>query len=557
MTYIAVFFISLFLTIFFTPYLISYLKSEGILDKPEERKVHKESTPRMGGLVIFIVFIIILFSFYTELNGIRFMIMGMIIITICGVIDDIIGLKWSIKFIVQFLAALFLILFLSPYYDRITIFGILLPSGLDMIVLFLFIVGVINSVNLMDGMDGLVSGFALMVFITTMALSIYKTDEMVMLFSVSLAGALFGFLKFNAYPARIFLGDTGSLFLGFVIVMLSLKISVGYNKGNLSLGFPILLLAVPILDTLKVMIKRITSGKNPFLADNNHLHHIIFYNRIRHKTTVFFIQILALCFMILAIYYLKSKSLYVIPVFILLALIMGYSHLIFQKLNLTDFLKKQYEVISKIPSVLIQKYSLFLLGISSITIIFILLNSIKLSGVKFAGNESIFLIISGVLTFVLAYAHNRKSGTINHIYFFLNIVVFFFITHSNSILMPNLTTRVFFGTDYFLITSYIVLVAVILLFLMAKDRIIPKEDILFSGIDLTMIVVIALGFIVTTFLSNTIFVLLSESLLVGFIMYLWYKIVGYVRPVLVNYLFYGSFLVPMLFLIYIITMGSF
>lgn len=546
MTYIAVFFISLFLTIFFTPYLISYLKKEGILDRPEERKVHKESTPRMGGLIVFVVMMIVIFSFYSDLNSIRFLIIGLILITICGVVDDIVGLRWLIKFIFQFLSAISMIVFLMPYFNNVTLFGIVLPKYFDIGLLFLFIVGVINSINLMDGMDGLVSGFSLMVLIIVMALSSFKIDPLVLLISVSVAGALFGFLKFNAFPARIFLGDTGSLFLGFILVLLALKVSIKYNNGNLSMGFPILLLAVPILDTLKVMAKRISQKKNPFLPDNNHLHHVIFYSRVRHKTTVFLIQIFALTFFAIALYYLRTKSLWVLPLFILLSLALGYSHFIFNKLKISNLFKQQYEFLIRVPSLIIQNYMNYLVVLSGIAVVIILFSSIKVNNSNYSLNEISFLIVSGLLMFILSLAHNRKSATVNHIYFYINIVVFFFITHFNN--FQNVSKLIFPG-NVILLVSYIVLSSVIILFLIARERFIPQEEILLTGIDLTMIVVIALGFIVVNFLQSEISILISESLLVGFLMYVWYKMLTYIKPKIILLMYYGSFFIPIIYLI--------
>ena len=164
MIYIVIFLISLILTIFFTPYLIEFFTRINIVDLPgDERRVNEQIIPRMGGLIIYVVVMISIIGFYGDLNAIRFFVMASVLIVSLGVVDDIMGVSWDNKFIIQFLMSFFLVYFLSPGFSVISIFGIQFPYPLDFILLILLIVGAINAVNLLDGLDGLVSGFSLLV----------------------------------------------------------------------------------------------------------------------------------------------------------------------------------------------------------------------------------------------------------------------------------------------------------------------------------------------------------------------------------------------------------
>jgi UDP-GlcNAc:undecaprenyl-phosphate GlcNAc-1-phosphate transferase len=166
-------------------------------------------------------------------------------------------------------------------------------------------VGVTNAINLSDGLDGLAGGISIMSFICIAYLAYLGTDLIVILLSIAMIGAIFGFLRFNTYPATLFMGDAGSQFLGFWAVCLSLKItqeSPGFNKL-----LPMMLLGMPILDTLSVMLGRIASGKSPFKPDKNHLHHRFMNLGLSHSETVFLIYALHAC-MVTSAYLMRSST---------------------------------------------------------------------------------------------------------------------------------------------------------------------------------------------------------------------------------------------------------
>lgn len=173
MTFLIIFFISFIATVFLTPYFIRFLESSGVIDRPSTRKVHKENIPRMGGLVIFTVVFTLTLAFYENVSESRFFLLGLIVISICGTIDDIKGIKWNTKFLLQSVSVVLLMIYLFSRYDNITVLGYMFPVYFAVPLLFIFLLGTINSINLMDGLDGLVSSYSLITSAVLFLLAIY------------------------------------------------------------------------------------------------------------------------------------------------------------------------------------------------------------------------------------------------------------------------------------------------------------------------------------------------------------------------------------------------
>lgn len=288
MKFIFILFLTFVLTSFLVPFLINYLVLKKLLDQPGPRKIHAYGIPRLGGAVIFFTALLVIAIFYPDFSKAFPLLFAGLILFILGIIDDLKSIRWKIKLFFQIIAVTITVLFFKNFSNNIYLFGALLPPIIGIPLFFFFILGTINSINLMDGLDGLVSGFSLIVFSVIFLLSYLLKNQLLMVLSVTMVGALLGFLKFNSNPAKIFLGDSGSLFLGYSLVASSIYLSI-MKYGYLELAPPIMLLALPIIDTLKVMVLRIVHKKSPFLPDKNHLHHIIFGKNIRHKIVVFLI----------------------------------------------------------------------------------------------------------------------------------------------------------------------------------------------------------------------------------------------------------------------------
>ena len=238
--------------------LINYSYKLKLIDKPNHRSLHKVEKSRAGGLAIFISFIIGLILL--NINISFYILIAFFIVFLLGIFDDIKNLSSKIKFIWLMVSATFL------YFDGFyisglgTFFGIdfHLPNFIAYLFLLFAVVGFINAMNLIDGLDGLSSGIAIVVLVAFTYLGIKYNDYFLINISLILIFSLLGFLFFNWYPSKIFMGDTGSLTLGFVIVVLSIH---SINQNYVSAVSILLLTAVPILDTLIVMTRRISQNK--------------------------------------------------------------------------------------------------------------------------------------------------------------------------------------------------------------------------------------------------------------------------------------------------------
>jgi UDP-GlcNAc:undecaprenyl-phosphate GlcNAc-1-phosphate transferase len=263
----------------------------GVFDEPDgDRRVHSQPTPRLGGLAIFLGFMLALFAMLNvaltnnfvihhylgtrDLAHIIGLLFGGTLMLGVGLWDDIMGMRPGRKFLAQLMvAAIAVILY------KFTVFGFTLPHigyvslGWLAIPFSLFwYLGMVNAINFLDGLDGLVTGVTLISSVTMVIVSWWHHEYLVAITMCALGGAAAGFLPFNYHPARIFMGDGGSLFVGFVMasaaVMGTEKVAVG-----ISLLVPLLVLGVPILDTARVMIARISKRAPLFDADRSHVHH--------------------------------------------------------------------------------------------------------------------------------------------------------------------------------------------------------------------------------------------------------------------------------------------
>ncbi len=298
MKYLEVGVIAFIVSYILTPYMAQVGKKQNMMDLPGHRKIHEEAIPNLGGIVIFFGFLLSLL-FVVQIEGqVKALLIGGVIILLLGVVDDIVNLAPRHKFIIQMVPALIVIIYNSDLINsfivnQLKIFDLL--GYLLYPILIFWIVGVTNSINLIDGLDGLACGVSVISLITFFIFGLRQNFETLNLVSIALVGSMLAFLKFNFYPAKIFLGDSGSTFAGF---MLS---SVGavwiLNSGNAFFIFiPIIILALPIFDTLFAIWRRYRGHHPIFQADKGHLHHRLLARGISHKNVVFILWgICAIC----------------------------------------------------------------------------------------------------------------------------------------------------------------------------------------------------------------------------------------------------------------------
>lgn len=264
-----------FLAFALTPLMRRLAFRSGVLDLPDQRKTHGQAMPLLGGVAVYLAFWLTAGAalFFLE-GGERFwgLFLGSSLILALGLYDDIRGLSYRAKFAGEFAAALILLAFnikiefiTFPFQNMVFLGVFVVPLTL------LWVVGVTNAVNLIDGVDGLATGVSAIAAIVMFAYS-WGEFPMLAIFCLILAGAALGFLPFNFPPARIFLGDTGSLFLGFMLAGFSIM-SATKQAALTTLLIPLLVLGLPITDTFYVMWRRFKSGRSIFQADRGHIHH--------------------------------------------------------------------------------------------------------------------------------------------------------------------------------------------------------------------------------------------------------------------------------------------
>lgn len=240
----------------------------GILDQPSSRKIHSDPVPLMGGAAIYVAFIaaLALWAERSYVNEVVGIFVGATLVSIVGALDDSRGLGSYLKLLFQFAAALILIL--SGVQVR------LFDGFLDIVLTLFWVVGITNAFNLLDNMDGLSSGIATIAAAYFTLLAAMSDQYLVGTLAAALFGACIGFLVYNWNPAQVFMGDTGSLFLGFLLAAVGIKLRFPANSASITWMIPILVLALPVFDTTLVFFSRLRRGKNPLTtAGKDHLSH--------------------------------------------------------------------------------------------------------------------------------------------------------------------------------------------------------------------------------------------------------------------------------------------
>lgn len=278
-----------------TPIVTNLAFKIGAVDIPKDnRRMHKKPIPRLGGLAIIFGFTVALLCVGNGFTRpIVATLIGASIIAVMGVFDDCRDLNAKFKFIIQILAALIVIYGGDV---KITVFTnpnimsqnpyVVLPEWVSVIGTVSWIVFITNAVNFIDGLDGLAAGVSAIMSVSLVFISVRTGEASIALIGMALMGACFGFLPFNFNPAKIFMGDTGSTFLGFMLASLSVQ-GVFKSYAVISFAVPLLILGLPLFDAAFAMIRRIVTGKNPMSADRGHLHHRLIDMGFSQKQTVF------------------------------------------------------------------------------------------------------------------------------------------------------------------------------------------------------------------------------------------------------------------------------
>ncbi len=285
---IAVAFVVAFAT---TPIVKAFAQKVGAMDNPgEARRIHTHPIPRMGGMAIFLGFLVSVVLFAEISKPVQGILIGCILIVATGVLDDIISLRWWIKLLAQLIAAIVAVA------HGVMIEGIMNPNVfaaentlligyLSIPVTVIWIVGVTNAVNLIDGLDGLACGVSAISSVTMLTVALMVAEPNIALLLAALTGGCLGFIPYNLNPAKIFMGDTGALLLGYVLATVSI---LGLFKFYAVMTFlvPVMALALPLFDTIFAIIRRVLRGQSPMAPDRGHLHHRLIDHGLSQKQAV-------------------------------------------------------------------------------------------------------------------------------------------------------------------------------------------------------------------------------------------------------------------------------
>ncbi len=292
-TTLYVFMTALFAALIMVPVLRRWALEKNELDQPDERKTHRDATPRLGGIAIAMAFIFSMLVYGDMVREVRGIMAGALIIFFTGLVDDLHGLSPRRKFLGEIAGCLVAMAVGHLYIVRLgDLFGlgsITLPFWAAIPFTLFAVVGVINALNLIDGLDGLAGGVSVIALVAFASLGYFSQMPEVLFLCAGLLGAVLGFLKYNFWPARIFMGDAGSLTVGFVLGFLAIFLTQP-PSGSVGPIVPVIILGLPVIDTLWVMIRRfILEKKSPFAPDRTHVHHKFLDLGFHHRFTVIII----------------------------------------------------------------------------------------------------------------------------------------------------------------------------------------------------------------------------------------------------------------------------
>lgn len=271
------------------------------IDEPDPRKVHQAPMPRVGGIAIFLAFFLSMLIFVPKSAPINGLIIGAVIVFIAGLLDDVFDLPAWVKLLAQILAAS-----VAVYFGIVVSFvtnpfdGLVNLGYFSIPITLLWIVGITNAINLIDGLDGLAAGVTAIAGCTMGIVTLLNGQTVAAVMAFILVASTIGFLPYNFYPARVFMGDCGSNLLGFVLGCLAI-LGLAKSAAIISLFIPIVILVIPIFDTFFAIVRRIYNKTPIFSPDKDHLHHRLMGMGFSHQNSVLIIYGISSFFGIIAI----------------------------------------------------------------------------------------------------------------------------------------------------------------------------------------------------------------------------------------------------------------
>jgi len=317
------------------PVIIKYSLRKNLVDIPGRRKIHKKVTPSMGGIAIFVGFFVssLIWTEIQEWGYIKFILVALFVIFFIGVRDDLVPLRAMVKLVGQIMAAS-LVIFLFDLRIR-TFYGLFgvyeLPLIVSYFITYMTFIVITNSFNLIDGLDGLAGTIAI-VALLAFGIWFYLVDqEIFSILSFAMLGAIFAFLIFNWEPSEVFMGDTGALVIGMMLAILAIHfINVNYSlpimtpyKFKGSVGTAACIIIIPLVDTLRIVILRLSKGQSPFKPDKSHVHHAIMRLGMTHGQTTLILGAVQILYIVLAVVFNNFEDIYIVSGLLVLSFVLS------------------------------------------------------------------------------------------------------------------------------------------------------------------------------------------------------------------------------------------
>ncbi|MBE6148375.1 MAG: undecaprenyl/decaprenyl-phosphate alpha-N-acetylglucosaminyl 1-phosphate transferase [Firmicutes bacterium] len=323
------------LEILFVTYLVSFVLvfvskrlafHIGAIDIPNDRKVHKKPMPRLGGLAVYSAFLFGYIMYGSLTTQMLSILIGSFIIVFLGFIDDVKPLRAKDKLLVQLIVASIVVFYGKLYFDELTILGatLIFPTIINQLISVFFIVGAINAINLIDGLDGLSSGISSIYFATIaiIAFILNQKQGLDVILCLIMLGSTLGFLTHNFPPAKTFIGDCGSTFLGFMIAIIAL---LGFKVTTItSLVIPLIILAIPIFDTALAILRRVIHHKKIGEPDKQHFHHQLLKMKFSPRVSILIIYGVNILFSAVSIFYVLGDNQIAMVIYIILMILLLY-----------------------------------------------------------------------------------------------------------------------------------------------------------------------------------------------------------------------------------------
>jgi UDP-N-acetylmuramyl pentapeptide phosphotransferase/UDP-N-acetylglucosamine-1-phosphate transferase len=317
------------------PVIIKYSLAKNLVDIPGRRKIHKKVTPSMGGIAIFVGFFIssLIWIDIQGLSYMKFILVALFVIFFIGVRDDLVPLRAMVKLMGQLMAASLLIflfdLRIKTFYGLLGVFE--LPDLVSYLITYLTIIVITNSFNLIDGLDGLAGTIAIVALLAFGVWFFLVGDQIFSILAFSMLGSIFAFLIFNWEPSEVFMGDTGALVIGMMLAILSIHfINVNYSLPSMmpykfkgSVGTAACIIIIPLVDTLRIVILRISKRQSPFIPDKSHVHHAIMRLGMSHGQTTLILAGVQLFYIGLAIVFNEYGDVYVLSGLVVLSVLLS------------------------------------------------------------------------------------------------------------------------------------------------------------------------------------------------------------------------------------------